>query len=131
MKVANKNSERLELKELFLSYLPPLHAVSALFCKLCELDVRIFAEKIAPALNITRRFLGTEPNCPVTRFYNEQMKLLLPGLGVEVIEIPRREMDGAAISASRVRALLNEKDFEAIGPLVPQSTLEYLKNTHG
>ena len=97
----------------------------------CELDVRIFAEKIAPALNITRRFLGTEPNCPVTRFYNEQMKLLLPGLGVEVIEIPRREMDGAAISASRVRALLNEKDFEAIGPLVPQSTLEYLKNTHG
>ena len=42
MKVANKNSERLELKELFLSYLPPLHAVSALFCKLCELNVRIF-----------------------------------------------------------------------------------------
>jgi len=95
----------------------------------CELDVGIFAEKIAPALGITRRFLGTEPGCPITRFYNEQMKALLPGRGIDVIEIPRREADGEAVSASRVRALLNDKNFTAIRPLVPETTFEYLKNT--
>lgn len=93
----------------------------------CDLDIRIFAEKIAPALGITHRFVGTEPNCPVTRFYNEQMKARLPEYGIELIEIPRREEDGAAISASRVRALLNENKLGEIRPLVPETTFEYLK----
>jgi len=93
----------------------------------CELDVRIFAEKIAPALNITKRFVGTEPNCQVTAFYNEQMKARLPEYGIEVIEIPRLEEGGSAVSASRVRALLAEGKIEEIRPLVPDSTYEYLK----
>lgn len=97
----------------------------------CGLDVGIFGEKIAPALNITRRFLGTEPNCPVTRFYNEQMKALLPACGIEVIEIPRREIGEAAVSASRVRSLLKEKNFDAIRPLVPETTYEYLVKHYG
>lgn len=97
----------------------------------CGLDVGIFGEKIAPALNITRRFLGTEPNCPVTRFYNEQMKQLLPAHGIEVIEIPRREVGEAAVSASRVRALLNEKNFAAIRALVPETTFKYLEKNYG
>ena len=97
----------------------------------CGLDVGIFGEKIAPALGIAKRFLGTEPNCPVTRFYNEQMKQLLPAHGIEVIEIPRREIGEAAVSASRVRALLNERKFQEIRPLVPETTFEYLKKTYG
>lgn len=92
----------------------------------CELDVRIFGEKIAPALNIVRRFVGTEPYCPVTRFYNEQLKARLPKYGVELIELPRRELDGEAVSASRVRRLLKNGDFEALRPLVPETTYEYL-----
>ena len=96
----------------------------------CELDVGIFGEKIAPALNITRRFLGTEPGCPVTRFYNEQMKALLPARGIEVIEIPRREIGEAAVSASRVRALLKDKNFDAIRPLVPETTFAYLEKNY-
>ncbi|MBP3652034.1 MAG: [citrate (pro-3S)-lyase] ligase [Clostridia bacterium] len=97
----------------------------------CGLDVGVFAERIAPALGVTRRFLGTEPICPVTRFYNEQMKALLPGHGIEVIEIPRREAQGEAVSASRVRALLQEKNFAAIRPLVPETTYDYLIKNHG
>ena len=93
----------------------------------CELDVRLFGEKIAPALGVTRRFVGTEPNCPVTRFYNEQLKARLPQYGVELIEIPRVENGCAAISASRVRALLKENKLEQIRPLVPETTFEYLK----
>jgi len=97
----------------------------------CDLDIRIFAEKIAPALGITRRFVGTEPNCPVTRFYNEQMKSRLPEYGIELIEISRMEEDGAAISASRVRMLLAENKLMQIRPLVPETTFEYLKKTIG
>ena len=92
----------------------------------CDLDIRIFGERIAPALGIKRRFLGTEPNCPVTRYYNEQLASRLPEYGIDVQIIPRCEAEGAAISASRVRALLKEKNFEAIRPLVPEATLEYL-----
>ena len=95
----------------------------------CDLDIHIFAEKIAPALGVTHRFVGTEPNCPVTRFYNEQMKAALPRYGIELVEIPRRQEDGEAISASRVRELLKENKLEKIRPLVPDATFEYLKQS--
>ena len=93
-----------------------------------ELDVRLFGEKFVPSLGITKRFVGEEPYCPVTRTYNEQMKSSLPAYGVEVIEIPRKESGGAAISASRVRELLDNGQLEAIRPLVPETTFEYLKD---
>ena len=54
-----------------------------------ELDIALFAERIAPALGITKRFAGEEPLSPVTRSYNEKMKELLPAHGIEFIEIPR------------------------------------------
>ena len=95
----------------------------------CDLDIRIFAEKIAPALGVTHRFVGTEPNCPVTRFYNEQMKAALPQYSIALVEIPRREENGAAISASRVRELLKENKLDEIRPLVPDTTFEYLKKS--
>lgn len=88
----------------------------------CEVDIRLFGERIAPALGIRERFVGSEPYCPVTRFYNEQLRALLPEYGIALTELPRREAAGAAISASRVRALMEENDLEAIRPLVPEST---------
>lgn len=94
----------------------------------CDLDIRIFAEKITPALGITCRFVGTEPHCPVTRFYNEQLKARLPRYDIDLIEIPRREEAGVAISASRVRALLKENKLSEIRPLVPKTTFAYLEN---
>ena len=94
----------------------------------CGLDVRLFGERIAPALGITRRFVGTEPGCQVTNAYNEQMKMHLPEYGVEVIEIPRREIGGEAVSASRVRAFLVKGDLDSIRPLVPESTFRFLRD---
>ncbi len=93
----------------------------------CELDVRLFGERIAPALGISRRFVGTEPYCPVTRFYNDQLRARLPEYGVELVEVPRRACGGAAISASRVRALMAEGDLEGIRPLVPEPTYETIR----
>ena len=87
-----------------------------------RLDLELFGRRIAPALNITRRFVGTEPYCAVTRSYNELMKAMLPAMGVEVTEIPRI----GGISASRVREALDRGDLQAIGGLVPASTLSLL-----
>ena len=92
----------------------------------CELDIRIFGEKFAPALGITHRFVGTEPHSEVTNAYNAQMKAKLPGYGVEVHELARIENGGAAISASRVRALFEEGRLDEIRPLVPDTTYQYL-----
>ena len=93
----------------------------------CQLDLEIFANHFAPALGITRRFVGTEPLSPLTNRYNSALQSLLPAFGVEVIEIPRLEQGNQPISASRVRALWDAGDLAAIEPLVPPTTYEYLK----
>ena len=90
----------------------------------CELDVRLFGEKIAPALGVTRRYVGTEPNCAVTAQYNAQMKRLLPAYGVDVIEIERKTLAGNVISASRVREKLAAG--ESVSGLLPESTLKII-----
>lgn len=95
----------------------------------CEADVRLFGEKIAPALGVDRRYVGSEPNCAVTGDYNRQMRLLLPQYGVEVIEIPRKCVNGAAISATQVRTLILQGRLDALNALLPQSSIDYiLKN---
>ncbi len=85
-----------------------------------DLDIELFRNRIAPALNITKRFVGEEPFSPTTRAYNERMKELLPERGIELVEIPRLE----AISASRVRALIREGKPEETKDLVPETTYE-------
>ena len=52
-------------------------------------DAELFAQKIAPALGINRRFIGTEPLSAVTKIYNETLKQRLPKYGITVTEIPR------------------------------------------
>ena len=91
-----------------------------------SLDLIIFAEKIAPALNITKRFVGTEPYCPVTNKYNELMKELLPPRGIEVVETERL----LGISASSVRAAMDARDFETVLKLVPDTTFEIIRERY-
>jgi [citrate (pro-3S)-lyase] ligase len=88
----------------------------------CELDVKLFAEKIAPALGVTRRYVGTEPNCAVTAAYNAQMKQLLPEYGIGLIEVERRTLDGQPVSASRVRQLIEENRLEEAADLLPAAS---------
>lgn len=89
-------------------------------------DINIFAAKIAPALNISVRFAGEEPLDKITNQYNATMKRILPQFGIGFEVIPRKESSGEPISASRVRALLAEKDFEGIRKIVPETTYRYL-----
>ena len=93
----------------------------------CGLDVEIFAGHIAPALGITRRYVGSEPFSAMTAQYNRALAQALPPRGVALVEIPRLEQDGAAVSASRVRALLRAGELAAVRDLVPPTTYEYLE----
>lgn len=90
-------------------------------------DLELFAKYIAPELGINIRFAGEEPIDFVTRQYNETMARILPKYGIDFEVIPRKEQDGEVISASRVRKLLEINDFDAIAKIVPQTTLDYLK----
>ena len=91
-----------------------------------ELDVTLFGSRIAPFFGITRRFVGTEPCCPLTGGYNEAMKRILPGFGLEVVEIARKEVSSGVISASRVRELVGLKELSRLQEFVPESTRAYL-----
>lgn len=93
-----------------------------------SLDVKVFAQEIAPCLNIKKRFAGEEPFDSVTRQYNESMRTILPEYNIEFVEIPRLELEGEVVSASCVRTLLKERNFDAIKTVVPETTFKYLLN---
>lgn len=97
----------------------------------CELDIRIFCTWFAKELGITKRFVGTEPFCPVTKGYNRAMKQILPEYGIQLVEIPRREKNGRAISATAVREAMKTGDMESLEALVPASTLAYIRSPEG
>ena len=88
------------------------------------LDLDLYRHRIAPALGATIRFFGSEPTDPLTRRYNE---LMHQQLGEEhVHEIQRKQQEGSAISASRVRkAMLEGCIWDAI-QLVPPTTIPYI-----
>lgn len=88
------------------------------------LDLDLYRRRIAPALGATIRFFGSEPTDPLTRRYNE---LMHQQLGEEhVHEIQRKQQEGSAISASRVRkAMLEGCIWDAI-QLVPPTTIPYI-----
>lgn len=93
-----------------------------------SLDVSIFGKYIAKAFHIQTRFVGEEPFDIVTRNYNESMKRILPLYGIRLVIIPRKESEGEPVSASRVRKLLEEKDFSGIRQLVPETTYQFLED---
>ena len=92
------------------------------------LDIKIFAKFIAPALGIKRRYVGTEPDCPVTGRYNQTMKTVLPGYGIEVIELPRLSIKGVVVSASQVRKHLRQRELHLVKELVPEITYNFLRS---
>ena len=94
----------------------------------CQLDIEIFGRFLAPALGITYRYVGTEPLSALTDDYNRTLAASLPEHGITLHQISRLERAGAAVSASRVRKLLAERNMEDIRPLVPPTTYQYLKD---
>ena len=89
-------------------------------------DITRFAERIAPKLGITYRFVGDEREDKVTNEYNETMKRILPRYGIQVVEIPQKSDSQSEISASRVRQCLSQNRMEELGELIPASTKRIL-----
>jgi [citrate (pro-3S)-lyase] ligase len=92
----------------------------------CSNDINIFAEHIAPVLNIKIRFAGEEPLDPITNQYNKAMVEILPRFGIEFKVIPRKENKGTVISASRVRKYYETGNLDEIKSIVPPTTYNYL-----
>ena len=117
-----------------------------------RLDLDLFARHIAPALGATVRFVGSEPQDPLTARYNTLMQELLP---LKVVEIPRLKAEPvseenyflqgfaknqfssdtvkpinashtAVISASAVRTALEQGSYARAAALCPESTRPYL-----
>ncbi len=93
-----------------------------------QLDALIFAEHIAPALGIEKRFVGNEPFCPVTDNYNTQLAQILPQYGITLEVIDRLEYEHSAVSASEVRRLFVQQDYGQIAKIVPETTLSFLRS---
>ena len=95
-----------------------------------RLDLNIFI-KIAAALGIRKRYVGTEPFSRVTAAYNAVMNEELPKAGIDCVEVPRAELDGDPISASRVRQAIHDGNIEAARKMIPRVTYEYLMSERG
>ncbi len=92
-----------------------------------ETDLILLRDHIAPALGITHRFVGSEPFCLTTRRYNQAMHHLLGGHMV-VAEIARiNSSAGIPFSASEVRRLLAEQQYDLLRDKVPATTFSHLK----
>ena len=93
----------------------------------CELDVALFAGRIAPSLGIKTRYVGEEPFDPVTAQYNDCLKSMLPKSGIKLRIIPRKNN----ISASFVRKKLLEGSVGELRALLPDCTYEYCLRRFG
>lgn len=91
------------------------------------LDLDLFSKHIAPALNIKKRFIGTEPKDILTNRYNHLIKSILPKTTIEVIEVDRLQNESnVIISATTVRECLSSFDFYGAKQLVYPTTIPFL-----
>ena len=95
-----------------------------------RLDLQLFG-RIADALGVTRRYVGEEPYSRVTGMYNRIMAEQLPAQGLECVIIPRLEVGGLPVSASRVRQLIHDGYFDAIRELTTPVVFGYFSTEAG
>lgn len=96
-----------------------------------QLDINVFARHIAPALSITKRFVGSEPTDALTCAYNEIMQSELPKFAIESVIFDRKIKEKQPISASRVRKFLAEGDIVGASQFVPATTAAYFLTPEG
>ena len=91
-----------------------------------SLDCNIFSKVIAKELGISFRMLGEERRDIITQQYNDFVKEILEQNGIDVIIIPRYQVNGKIVSAKDVRKDIAENNFENLMQEVPKSTYDYI-----
>lgn len=84
------------------------------------LDNMIFALHVAPALGITYRFFGSEPNDTITQAFVLESQRYLPAHGINVKVIERAELNGEPISAKKARLAWQQKNYKDLARYVPR-----------
>ena len=93
-----------------------------------RLDTALFV-RIAQALDVTVRYVGSEPRSVVTGIYNEVLMEALPAHGIQCRIIPRKELpDGRVISASAVRQAIHDDNLDAAAHMLPAATLNFFRS---
>ncbi|MBQ6952891.1 MAG: triphosphoribosyl-dephospho-CoA synthase [Bacteroidales bacterium] len=97
------------------------------------LDLDLYTRWIAPALNASVRFVGSEPLDALTNQYNTLIPnaVIIPRLTAEknyfLQGLAKNQFsDADIISASQVRKYLAEGDFHSAAALCPETTWPYL-----
>ena len=93
-----------------------------------EKDNYMFGKYIAPALAIKKRFLGEEKEDEVTRQFNIILTRDMPNYGIDVVIIPRFEVEGEKVSAKLVRRFIDNKEYDLAEKYLPETTIDIIKN---
>jgi [citrate (pro-3S)-lyase] ligase len=93
-----------------------------------QIDLHLFAERIAPRFHIACRFVGTEPLCQVTAAYNKMMAEVLEAYAIKCVELPRIGVGDLPISATQVRKAFAANEMGTLRELVPPATLDFLQS---
>ena len=93
------------------------------------LDATLFLENIVPTLQLTKRYVGQEPLSPVTSVYNDALRTAF-GKDLELVIIDRLSARDEVVSATRVRATIQDKNVDELKLLVPATTYHYLEEKH-
>lgn len=91
-----------------------------------QLDLSLFCNYIAKALNITKRFAGSEPTDKLTARYNVLMKEILAKNDIQFIEIERLEQDNAIVNATAIRQYLFNNNLKEATKYAFPTTIPYL-----
>ena len=93
-----------------------------------SLDTALFV-RIAEALGVTVRYVGSEPRSVVTGIYNEVLSETLPAHGIECRILPRKTLpDGRIISASAVRQAIHDERLDEVADMLPETTLAFFRS---
>ncbi|MBL3531470.1 [citrate (pro-3S)-lyase] ligase [Companilactobacillus zhachilii] len=91
-----------------------------------QLDAQVF-KRVAKALHITKRFVGSEPYSPTTEIYNQSLaKVLPPEVSLEILD--RKAVQKDIISATKVRSAIQNNDLTKVQKYVPVTTFKFIKN---
>lgn len=95
-----------------------------------HLDMVMFTQ-IAKKLDISRRFVGEEPQSQVTALYSEVMQAKLSENGIEVVVMPRVDFEGQVISASTVREGLKQENWPLVEQMLPATSVDFFRSSEG